>query len=82
MSDENLVLATLLGIKNDLGELKGSVNALKESFEQHVVEDDAVEKRVSDLETSVNKTRWILVGAAAVFAAAAKIIAALFFRGN
>lgn len=82
MSDENLVLSTLLSIKNDLGELKGSVAALKEGFDNHVVEDQTVEKRVSELETSVNRTRWILVGATAVFAAAAKLIEALFFRGH
>lgn len=69
MSNEALVLETLLEIKSQLGEVHATTNALSEKLTRHVEDDEVTAERVRTLELAQAKERgarktWAVLGTA------------------
>lgn len=66
-AEPNEIIRILMGMKEDLGEIRANSISMKESLDTHVQADTAVELRVKALEMRVEREKgffraWQLVG--------------------
>lgn len=73
MSDLSEYVATLLGIRGDLGEIKGTLRAMNERLAEHIADDAALTQRVGEMEEKLAEAR----GARRVYSSIVTILGTL-----
>jgi len=72
-NNNDLVIASLLDIKQDIGALNSKVEAYSASFTEHLKSDEKVSDRVTELEGTVSRAKWSL--------AAVAVVCTILFKG-
>ncbi len=69
----DLMLTTLLSIKQDIGELRSDVKNFGVSLTTHIEDDKKLTKSISKIDDAQKRIKWIAVGAASVLTGAWKL---------
>ena len=72
-NNKNLIMSTLMDIREDLGQIKAQVTAFNVALEKHKEDDKLVEQRVVKVENQISRARWMLAGVT--------LVLSLFWKG-
>lgn len=75
--DNGVLLQTLLGIKEDLGELRSDVKTFHRELSDHIEDDKKLSEQIKGIDDAQKRIKWIAMGAAGVLTGAWKFAEAL-----
>jgi len=82
MEKQDLVLNSLLEIKERLGSIDSTINSVSDKLESLSDDNKETEQRIAKLEDSQKKVKWLAMGAAGVIASVWHIIQTWWIGGN
>jgi hypothetical protein len=84
VDNENTIIAHLLKISEDIGSIDAKISNLNNTITKHIDDDekyqDKTDARLTELEDSQKKVKWLAMGGAVVLSGLFKIFS--WFSGN